>query len=339
MMRRGFTLVEILVSLMIFTVVSVAMLGIMLMASDIYRRGEAGRSANDEAVAVMAALDEDLSRLVPAADNGWFYASLIDANGDVTKAGDSVLAFIVTPRDRSLITSKGERDRTIVAWWLKHETLDLDGSGTMKAVSVLYRGEGPAPVPDPAVLNENETALDAIMMLPAAKLAQITTGCLHFGTYIASRAGGRSFAAEWLEDAAGVESLPNRTVPTYDSATQGFPSAIRITTVLTGGGRFAARGRVVGDLTDTATSLRVVGIPSLSTQPGSMVRVSEEGDPAQAEWIGYRGYANGRLDCTDGGASDPLVGRGRRRSEARAFTTQAVVEVGQAYTLVRTLPH
>ena len=57
MIRRGFTLIEIMVSILIFTVVALAMMTIMLMASNIYRSGEAGRSANDEAVAVMAALE------------------------------------------------------------------------------------------------------------------------------------------------------------------------------------------------------------------------------------------------------------------------------------------
>jgi len=326
MTRRGFTLIEIMVSLMIFTIVSVAMLGIMLMASDIYRRGEAGRSANDEAVAVMAALDDDLSRIVPVTDGGWFYASL-DANDDGTADpdGSTLIAFKVARRDRSQITRNGEGDRAIVAWWVKQEKVDNVEQ------NVLCRGELPALLDDPAA-DQDFNVLEQI--LDTGPHASVTTGCLHFGAYLAADLGGRDLAKEWLTD-----TTLNRITPVVNTTgqPQDFPIAIRITTVLTGGGRFAARGRLVKDIVPGDSKLRIVGLPNLSTQPGSMLKVRKEADPSNGEWIGYRTYIDGVIDFSGGGSGEPLVGRGRRRSTAAEWKAQDLVEVGQSYSLVRIL--
>ena len=70
--RSGFTLVEILISIMIFVVVSGAMIGILLIGTDLFRRGEFSRAANDETVAVVGTIEDDLKHMVPAADGGWF---------------------------------------------------------------------------------------------------------------------------------------------------------------------------------------------------------------------------------------------------------------------------
>jgi len=326
MTRRGFTLIEIMVSLMIFTIVSVAMLGIMLMASDIYRRGEAGRSANDEAVAVMAALDEDLGRIVPPVDGGWFYANL-DSN-----SGDTTIAFKIARRDRSLITSDGSGDRAIVAWWLKPQVVN----GV--AQNILCRGEAPALLLDADPATDQDLATLRQIMGVDGQPAEVTSGCLHFGAYLASADGARDLSQEWLSEMNGAQTLPNDTASlntTLDPLK--FPAAIRITTVLTGGGRFAARGRLVRDISPSDTAIRIVGIPSLSTVPGSMVKISPPANPADGEWIGYRAYANGQLDCSGDSTADPLLGRGRRRSVAAAFPAQSLVEVGQSYSLVRIL--
>ena len=85
--RAGFTLVEIMVSLMIFVVVSGAMVSIMMMSSELFRRGEFSRSANDETIAVLGAVNDDLSHLVPESGDGWFYA------GVPTRSGNTMVSF------------------------------------------------------------------------------------------------------------------------------------------------------------------------------------------------------------------------------------------------------
>lgn len=335
MIRRGFTLIEIMVSIMIFTVVALAMMTIMLMASEIYRSGEAGRSANDETVAVMAALDEDLARIVPAADGGWFYASMDgDDDGAADSDGDTLIAFKIARRDRSQIDRNGVGDRAIVAWWVRHEVM-----ANNVTQSVLYRGEAPADLldDDPATDQDLDT-FDRIMTTTALR-AQVTTGCLHFGAYLAADAGGRDLGSEWLDEATGGQTLPNHGEPTLNTTGQPltFPAAVRITAVLSGGGRFAPRGRLIGPLTTGATSFRIAGIPGLATRPGSMLRITDPVDPKVGEWIGYDGYSGGLVTCTN--PTDPLVGRGRRRSLPGAFPTQSEVRIGQSFSLVRTLPH
>ena len=323
MIRRGFTLIEIMVSILIFTVVALAMMTIMLMASNIYRSGEAGRSANDEAVAVMAALDEDLSRMVPSAGGGWFYADL-DSN-----SGNTTIAFRIARRDRSQIDRLGDGDRAIVVWWLKPQVV----GGV--AQNILCRGEQPAQLlDDDPNTNQDFTTLQQIK---AGQHAEVTSGCLHFGAYLASNAGARNLAREWMTEMKGNDTLPN-DASALDTTGQPFPVAIRITTVLTGGGRFAARGRLVRDISPSDTTIRIVGIPTLSTAPGSMVKISPPSDPSNGEWIGYRAYTNGQLDCSGGSSTDPLVGRGLRRSVKATFLPQSLVEIGQSYSLVRTLP-
>ena len=84
--RRGFTLIEIMVSLMIFIVVSGAMVGIMLMSSELFRRGEFSRAANDEVVAVLGAVSDDLNHLVPETGDGWFFAGVPTASGNTLVA-------------------------------------------------------------------------------------------------------------------------------------------------------------------------------------------------------------------------------------------------------------
>ena len=324
MIRRGFTLIEIMVSILIFTVVALAMMTIMLMASNIYRSGEAGRSANDEAVAVMAALDEDISRMIPSAGGGWFYARLDSDSGDTT------IAFRITRRDRSQIDRLGDGDRAIVAWWLKPQVV----AGVTQ--NILCRGEQPAQLlDDDPNTNQDLVTLQQILAGPHA---EVTSGCLHFGAYLASAAGARNLAQEWMTESTGGDTLPN-DASALDTTGQPFPAAIRITTVLTGGGRFAARGRLVRDISPSDTTIRIVGIPTLSTAPGSMVKISPPSDPSKGEWIGYRAYTNGQLDCSGGSSPDPLVGRGLRRSVKAKFLPQSLVEIGQSYSLVRTLPH
>lgn len=89
--RCAFTLTEILVSLLIFSIVSLAMIGILITSTNIFRSGEFGRAATDEAVAALGVIDEDLRRMIPGHDNGFFYAILHDP------AGNNASQFCIQP--------------------------------------------------------------------------------------------------------------------------------------------------------------------------------------------------------------------------------------------------
>jgi prepilin-type N-terminal cleavage/methylation domain-containing protein len=112
-MRSGFTLVEIMVSLMIFVVVSGAMVGIMLMSSELFRRGEFSRSANDEVVAVLGAVSDDLNHLVPETGDGWFYA------GIPSVSGNTLVAFTTAGQNPDGIGARGQNARSVVGTWVE----------------------------------------------------------------------------------------------------------------------------------------------------------------------------------------------------------------------------
>lgn len=113
--RSGFTLVEIMVSLMIFVVVSGAMVGIMLMSSELFRRGEFSRSANDEVVAVLGAVSDDLNHLVPETGDGWFFA------GIPRPSGNTLVAFTTAGQNPDGIGARGQNSRSVVGTWVEEK--------------------------------------------------------------------------------------------------------------------------------------------------------------------------------------------------------------------------
>jgi prepilin-type N-terminal cleavage/methylation domain-containing protein len=109
----GFTLVEIMVSLMIFVVVSGAMVGIMLMSSELFRRGEFSRAANDEVVAVLGAVSDDLNHLVPETGDGWFFA------GTPSASGNTLVAYATAGQNPDGIGARGQNSRSLVGTWVE----------------------------------------------------------------------------------------------------------------------------------------------------------------------------------------------------------------------------
>ena len=319
--RRGFTLIEIMVSIMIFTVVGAAMMGILLLATDLYRRGEAGRSANDEAVAVLAALDADLSRIVPPSDGGFFFSTVWDSDnaGGPDATGNTLIAFKTVARDRSTMTDTGQGARIIVAWW-------VDRFDNLRRAEEIETTSDNNPATD-----EDYNMLKAMFASQAKEDAWpiITSGCLHFGTWLSLAKDPRISPADWRSLASNVDIPVAGTDFHYGgTGTDPFPESMRLTVALTGGGRFAPTGFVVAD---NGTDIRIAGIKGIPTIPGSMVRVGDE-------WVGYSGYTNGTLLC--GATADPLVGRGQRRSTATTHTSspRTLVRLAQTYSLVRDLP-
>jgi hypothetical protein len=150
--RAAFTLMEVLVSLAIFMVVGLAMVLTLAMGTEIFRLGEASRNAGDEAMAALAALQDDLDhmsaprwrtvqyvgagapppQLLPDASSGWFFAKVLDQSGgagsDPLTRGDCFVAWVIRQPDRGLVAHNwgagGDplgNDRAIVCWWLAHD--------------------------------------------------------------------------------------------------------------------------------------------------------------------------------------------------------------------------
>ncbi len=111
--RSGFTLIEIMVSLMIFVIVSGAMVGIMLMSSELFRRGEFSRAANDEVVAVLGAVSDDLNHLVPETSDGWFFAGVPSASGN------TLVAYTTAGQSPDGIGARGQNSRSLVTTWVE----------------------------------------------------------------------------------------------------------------------------------------------------------------------------------------------------------------------------
>ncbi|MBA3685585.1 MAG: prepilin-type N-terminal cleavage/methylation domain-containing protein [Planctomycetes bacterium] len=351
--RDGFTLLEIMIAIMIFSIVTLAMVSILLLSSEIFRRGEYGRSAHDEAVAVLAAIEDDLSRVVPARDGGFIACDVS------TAAGDTVLALLVDRRDRTLVGTRGviadtrgppypdlDQGREIVVW------LANDPSGAAPADRhQLLRATCTAPVEtDPADDEFYQRAVELVTWMqtpsgtpppgaPAAP-AVVVSGCLHFGASLSNEADRRDLtdSGQSVRTWARTDLLPtvgvaySTDVPVSDP----FPCGISIAVTLTGGGRHAPRGTLVplsgASISATDNRLRVAGIKGVSAVPGSWLRIDDE-------WVCYASISgDGIVDCTPD-PSLPTIGRGARRSVGMTHNRGTDVLFGQTYTLVRPLPY
>ena len=111
--RHAFTLIEIMVSLMIFVVVSGAMVSILMISSELFRRGEFSRSANDETIAVLGAVSDDLNHMVPENSDGWFFA------GIPTDSGNTLVAFTTAGQSPDGIGARGQNARSLVGLWVE----------------------------------------------------------------------------------------------------------------------------------------------------------------------------------------------------------------------------
>jgi prepilin-type N-terminal cleavage/methylation domain-containing protein len=301
-MRRAFTLMEILVSVMIFSVVSLALIGVLRTAVMLFRSGETGRAANDETLAALAQLDDDLKRMVPAADGGFLYTTTKYYQG-----GNMVLAFKIRNPVGGNIGENGLGARLIVAWWV-----DNDGH--------LNRNSANAADSQPTLLTESQVAENVYK----GTAKHVANGCLYFGIDLSTDADPRS-DTEWSNHipASGVDYSTESTDP--------FPTAIRITAVLTGGSRNVTTGRVVR--AENIYDLRITGVGQIPVHAGAMARLGNPGNPSNTdvEWLTYTSFSRGILAC---GAS----GRAQRRTDQISNVEGLEITFAPSYSLVRTLP-
>jgi prepilin-type N-terminal cleavage/methylation domain-containing protein len=370
--RSGLTLIEVLVGLMILSVVGTAMVGVLLLATNLYQRGEASRGASDETMAVIAQLDADLARLTPRSQDGWLYAKVGDA------AGNCVLAF--TARREAAVTlddagtglhqaNTTDSSWDLIVWWAT--TGSDDGTGSLARNPTLYRAVTPIPTSlDPRVsggwfdtVRDFASATSTNLALNGGTVSTriITTGCLHIGTWVtfdgSDHTPRRTHTAgqppDWeVRTTATTTQLPphalttttssNTTADTnaYDSdvlnngTPVAWPLALRLSLTLTGGGRHATSGRLVGTIDATSTDLRFAGLGAVPEPDGyALVRIENE-------WVKGTMSGSGHflVDATTTTATTTAAGRGARRSVAAAHDNGATVVTGLPIAIVRSLP-
>lgn len=332
-LRSAMTLIEIMVALMIFVIAGGAMVSILVLSTDLYRRGEYSRNANDEAIAVLGELNQDLDRLISPSAGGWLYCSVSSS------AGDCVLAFTAAIDTSVRLNNTG----TGLEFTNKSATSSAVGNVSARHIVVwwvngrfLYRGV--MPWNPQATASAQYDVVTNFAQNPGSSFGGdtrvIAQGCLHFGTWLSFDSNGqvgfphRQDPNTWELGTPGQSLLPPRMrYDSYDSAPNGnnlpppCPQALRLSLTLTGGGRYAPRGTLASD-NFSDHRIRVAGLGGLPMAAGTtFLRIDDE-------WIRYE-RSNG-----------PLVefgdeGRGARRSTKSDHGRGATVEVGQQYTLIR----
>lgn len=321
-MRRAFTLIEVIVSIAIFVVASTLMFGALFGATEVFRRGEASRQAGDEATAVIAALQEDLSRAVPirlrdgvpAGEWGRIKAEVLGA------AGNCHLLLVIENPDRGQVRWVGSGATATVAGVRQQVDWFVDDQGT------------PDPSDDELVREVQDLDDGGHVIAATLRSETITRGCLHFGVWaevaqahrvIAPSSTGPDF--RWESTDANEEVVPFRSNPfdtsVFEAQINAYPQpdAIRVSLVLTGGGRFATRGTLVQA---SGSDWRISGIKALPTISGSLLRVGDE-------WIRYGDFRGGQLRD---------VQPTQLRSQAGGRNRGDLVLAGQPFSLVVALP-
>jgi hypothetical protein len=314
-------LAEILVSILIFTVVSLAMITILITSTNLFRAGEYGRASTDEAVAALGAIDDDLKRMVPARDGGFFLAQL-HPDGAAAN-GNCVVAFMISQAQATAVGQRGQSARRLVLYWVEQDPATKEDA-LMRADSPTADEDG-----DDQTATQMDTA-KAVFNGTAAGVVPVPIArrCLHFGAWISTDAEPRSSPDDWNETAGPPPKALNPTSGQYfcteadgRPAADPFPTAVRFTLALAGG-RYAPAGYVIEDSTAT---IRIAGISSLPTTQGSLMRIDDE-------WIRYSGFANGAVQVDTNG-------RAAMRSTQQSHGRNARVMLAQLYSLARIFPH
>ena len=270
MVRRGFSLVEILISTGIFALVSVGMISVYTIATDLVRLGESRRVAADEAVAALARLDRDLASIVPAENHG-FFSCQAPAQVDTWYPGGSMaIAFMVgDPQGVSQRATNG--------------TMPLEAS-TVRLVMWMVRKDGVLVRREEVVPATNRWSTviqwfdDALT--PSTKVQEIARGCLLLSV--------------------DLDPLPTSTSPTPDGnmvyctekdpalsdPVRPFPTTARLTVAFSGGDERSTRGRLIHV---TGTQFRVTGVRALANE--GLVRY--ERSTGQRGWITLRAEGGG----------------------------------------------
>ncbi len=320
--RRAFTLIEVMVSIMIFSVMSIAMVGVFSAATSLFRAGESARAASDEATAVMAMLDDDLKRMVAPQDGGFFFTKANMPN-TTTPGGNMVLSFKIRNPDPGAVDERGIGARLIVLYWVDHDATTNSWD--------LHRATATAADSDGSTGSTAEfPVMSNIYTTANATDSVVARGCLYFGIDLStpSSAGTRTLL-NWsaCEPTAGTRycteaSGANPALP--------YPDAFRISLSITGGNRFGAKGTLI---LDDGSGIRVAGIKQVPIFGEAVARIDDP-ETGKAEWIGYDGFTAGKMTFGGGDVRRDL----RRTTHTTAHLRGVPVYVCPTFTLVRSLP-
>lgn len=342
MRHAGFTLLEVLIGVLIFSIVSVAMIGVLVGAVRIFRGGESARAAHDEAVAVLAQLDEDIARMVPQGDGGFFYLRVRDNDvTDSTFTADPlksmVLAFKIRNPDAQAATTDASGvtpdttssgSRLIVTWW-------VDNNGWLNRVAE------PSTEWQQDPLNRQREITQVAAALGGAG-NHLSANCLYFGADL-SLDQELPAAAQGPGDAGlsvrpglawdGCLPVGTNKYCTEPSAANPdgfhpFPRAIRIAVTLTGGSRNQLLGSIVRD---TATGIRITGVGQVPLGMNALARIGDAAS-GNVEWVRYDQATGGVL--TLAGSRPESV----RRTVPATHSPGDPIIFGKTYAMVRSLP-
>ena len=328
----AFTLLEVLISIMIFSVVSIALIGILSGAVRIFRAGETARAAHDESVAAIAQLDDDLTRMVPPGDGGFLYLRVRDTDRDAPSmqtdpSKNMLLAFkIRNPDPRAVsdeVTTRPTTDteskgaHLIVCWF-------VDQAGWLNRTTEIASDS------DSDGSNATGKELDKAA-LALRKQGRISKDCLYFGADLsldqAAEEGGPSTRTKLTWD----DALPTGTTKYCTEANtnwtaQPFPRGIRISMTLTGGSRNRLIGRFISE---EGSGIRITGVTQVPAGAGALARITSDNG---TEWVQYNTATDGVLSW--GGRRPLSVRRTNRIDHPRSAT----IEFGTTYSIVRTIP-
>ena len=372
--QGGFSLIEILISILIFSMISIAMLTVFNLSSTIFRETEASRTADDEAAIALAMLEDDLARMVPASNGGWLFAQVAakthDGLGDLSPehtGGSMVIAFTIDVGDALRADKDGKGMRQVVAWWTDDYGCLWRGVQNRNPVNSSDATRTAMEILENDIYNAEEKT-DSL--LSHAK-QQIIRGCLHLSVDISGvgnkarqlkSTAGTSHAWNWAVDEIEDPVLPLPAAPyrteaqTSTETPDPWPEAICITLITAGGGkkdaanpaRYATRGFLAsnGIQPDDTDNIRVAGIRIFPAQGGALLRLGDPADtststPSKVEWLSYTGVDNGvlrgvtRAQLRTG--ADPAHGE-PPHGTGYNFDRNTPVAIGRVHSLVRILP-
>jgi len=371
--RAAFTLIEILVSILIFSVVSVAMVGILLTSTNIFRAGEYGRASTDEAVATLGVLDDDLKRMVPARDGGYFYALLHTFNPYTSAVpmspgqgnGNCAVAFIISQpvpdqvqaNDTAQAASNlvaGAGAHLLVIYYVESVPAPASPGGYD---DVLYRAQGPI-LSDfsasAAITYATTTALVNTLIGPPGlnspapsppyprsgqymgsySISVVSRRCLHFGAWVSNDLQKRAASGSWTQDSGNpAVDIPPTATAPYD--TESDPADGITAQPFPSAVRFTLV-LAAGRYAPRGT---LVNDSSLQANQLRLSGVNGLSTVPGAmiridnEWILYSGYQDGVLTVAPNGRS------AQRSSTVTTHASGTAVVSGQQFSLARTFPH
>jgi type II secretory pathway pseudopilin PulG len=281
--RTAFTLVEVMLAVFIFTVVSGAMLAVFMAATRLYQQGESVRAAADEATAVLSLLRRDCQAAVGSQAGGHWFTGLIDG-------GDCVTGWVIRDPDG------GRNQHSFVIWG--HDQSD-QGRDTKEQ---LVRRVVDWPLTTDFWDNLKADPASAITGAPLEEV--VSTSCMHFSTWLCgvhhshdkdqyAISTAPKHDTDWqifLDDSQSQELGDPLTFlsgdPMYQTLEQDanhsirrYPAAVRFLIIMQTPNR--ANGRLIG-FEDDRIKLR--GIAGSAISKGTLLRVGDT--PDTWEWIG-----------------------------------------------------